>query len=121
LIAMTDYRTMLTGLVAVQAAVVTTAAAVAVRFAELALREGAMLRAVLPSERIIVEDPIPRLCELHSEWLRGVAALPRISALIFLGGLDRIRGPWAARREATRTSGSEGMEDLTKLDKSPGK
>ncbi|MBV8458311.1 MAG: hypothetical protein JO122_17050 [Acetobacteraceae bacterium] len=98
---MTDYRTMLTGLAAAQAATVTTAAAVWVRFAEFALREGVLLSATLLSGRSTAEDPIPRLCGLYSGWLRGVADLPRTSALVFLGELDRIRGPRAVPREQT--------------------
>jgi hypothetical protein len=104
---MTDYRTMLTGLAAAQAAAVTTAAAVSVRFAELTLRDGAFLSAMLLSGRRMAQDPIPRLCEFYGEWLRGVAGLPQIWALVFLGELDRIRGPRATPREQADTAGTQ--------------
>ncbi len=101
---MTDYRTMVTGMAAMQAAAVTAAAAVTVRYAEFALREGAFVaRTLLAGQpalqqvgRNIGEHSVPRLCERYIEWLREVAVLPRISALVFLGELDRIRGPRVA-------------------------
>jgi hypothetical protein len=122
---MTDYRTMLTGMAAAQAAAVTTAAAVWVRSAELVLREGSRLATTLLSWPRMVEDPIPRLCEPYAGWLRGVAGLPRISALVFLGELDRIRGPRAVPPEPTagtridassQRSGSYRMDDLSHFD-----
>jgi hypothetical protein len=98
---MADYRTMFAGFAAAQAAAVTTAAAVSVRFAELTLREGAVLTTTLLSGRSTAENPIPRLCELYGEWLQGVAGLPRISALVFISELDRIRGPRPIPRAST--------------------
>jgi hypothetical protein len=96
---------MLSGMAALQAAAATTAAAITVRCLEVALREGARpLFAGQPAAPgtgpSMQEMPILRLAASYGEWVRGVAALPRVSALIFLGELDRIRGPRSAPGKA---------------------
>jgi hypothetical protein len=101
---MTDYRTMLFGMAALQAAGATAAVAIAVRYLEFALREGELVTRILlagpPAAqgggRSWQERPILRLAECYTGCVRGFAALPRVSALILLGELDRIRGPRAA-------------------------
>jgi hypothetical protein len=93
---MTDYRTMLTGMIALQAAAATAAAATSVRYLDFALREGERVARALLAGRSMPEEPIRRLAESYAECLLGLAGLPRVSALIFLGELDRIRGPRAA-------------------------
>jgi hypothetical protein len=93
---MTDYRTMLTGMIALQAAAATAAAATSVRYLEFALREGERVTRAFLAGRSMPEEPIRRLAESYAECLLGLAGLPRVSALIFLGELDRIRGPRAA-------------------------
>ena len=104
---MTDYQGMITGMATVQAAAVTTAAAVGVRYAEFALREGANVADTLLSGRGMAGDAIPRLYEHAAEWLRVLASLPRISALVFLGELDRIRGPREVPRESTAAADTQ--------------
>ena len=86
-----------------QAASVTAAVAVAARYAEFAAREGEFVARTLFEAPPALQqngpgmqaDPILRLCDCYVECLRGFAGLPRVSALIFLGELDRIRGPRA--------------------------
>jgi hypothetical protein len=102
---MTDYRTMLSSMAALQAAAAMTATAITVRSIEVGLREGARLtRTLLAGQpRVGVgmqEQPILRLVDGYAECVREFAALPRVSALIFLGALDRIRGPRAAPGKA---------------------
>jgi hypothetical protein len=97
---MTDYRTMLSVMAAVQAAAATAAVAVSVRAFELALREAeralfAGWPAAPGAGRGMHEMPMLSPAESYAEWVRGFAALPRVSALMFLGELDRIRGPRA--------------------------
>jgi hypothetical protein len=100
---MTDYRTMLSGVARLQAAAATAAAAITVRYLEFALRQGeCATRSVLGGQPAAQsagpsgpERPMLRLRECYAECLRGFAALPRVSALIFLGELDRVRGPRA--------------------------
>jgi hypothetical protein len=105
---MTDYRTMFSGMAALQAAAATTAAAIMVRAFDVALREGARvtqaLFAVQPAARGtgagMQEIPMLHLAASYGECVRGFAALPRVSALVFLGELDRIRGPRAVPGKA---------------------
>jgi hypothetical protein len=97
---MTDYRTMLSGLAALQAAAATAAVEITVRSLEFALREGELVTRTLvagqpaaqPGGRHTPDEPMLRLVECFAESLRGFACLPRVSALIFLGELDRVRG-----------------------------
>jgi hypothetical protein len=98
---MTDYRTMLLGMAALQAAAATAVVAITVRYLELALREGELVGRILLAAqpaaqgagRSRQERSILRLAESYAECLRGFAGLPRVSALIFLAELDRIRSP----------------------------
>jgi hypothetical protein len=100
---MTDYRTILSGMAVLQAAAATAAVAITVRYLEFALCEAELVtRTLLAGQpaaqgagRSRQERPIERLAECYAESLRGFAALPRVSALTFLGELDRIRGPRA--------------------------
>jgi hypothetical protein len=96
----TDYRTMLAGIAGIQAAATAAAVATATRFAEFALREGELVTMSLletlrtPEEvgQSTWENAVTLLYERQAELLRGVAGLPRLSLLVFLGELDRIRG-----------------------------
>jgi len=100
---MTDYRTMLSGMAALQAAAATASVAITARSLEVALREAERVTRTLLAGRPAAsgaaagmqEMPLLRLAEGYAEWVRGFAALSRVSALIFLGELDRIRGPRA--------------------------
>src|SRR5262249_1393576 len=97
---MTDYRTMFSGMAALQAAAATTAAAIMVRAFEVALREGELFTRTLLAGQPAAhraggdrpDEPVLRLVECYAESLRGFAWLPRVSALLFLGELDRVRG-----------------------------
>jgi hypothetical protein len=77
---MTDYRTMLFGMAAVQAAATIAAVAVTVRSLEFALREGERaVRAGQPAApgagRSMREMPMLPFAESYAEWVRGFAAL----------------------------------------------
>jgi hypothetical protein len=96
---MTDYRTMLSGMAALHAAAATTVVAITICSLEVALRAGERVtgtRLRQPAAASfgpgMAEMPMLRLAEGYAEWVRGFAALPRVSALIFLGELDRFRG-----------------------------
>jgi len=97
---MTDYRTILSGLGALQAAAATAAVEITVRSLEFALREGELFtRTLLAGQpaahragRDRPDEPVLRLVDCYAESLRGFACLPRVSALLFLGELDRVRG-----------------------------
>jgi hypothetical protein len=101
---MTDYRTMLAGIAGMQAAAMNAAVSTAVRFAELALRDGEYVTTSLletlhaPQEagQSTMENAVTLLYQRQVEFFRGFAGLPRLSLLVFLGELDRIRGPRAA-------------------------
>jgi hypothetical protein len=96
-----DYRTMLAGMTGVQAAAMAAAVTTAARFAELVLREGevtttALLGALEPSQSVeqeTWENAVASVYERQAEFFHECAGLPRFSLLVFLGELDRRRGP----------------------------
>ena len=97
---LTDYRTMLAGMVGVQAAAMAAAATTTTRFAELVLREGelsvrTLLDALAPSqgmEQETWENTLASLYERQAEFIHGCAGLPRFCLMVFLGELDWRRG-----------------------------
>jgi hypothetical protein len=97
---LTEYRTMLAGMVGVQAAALAAAVTTTARLAEFALREGeqvatALLETLRAPQNISQsswENAILLLYDRQAEFLRGLTGMPRLSLLIFLGELDQIRG-----------------------------
>jgi hypothetical protein len=95
-----DYRTMLAGMVGVQAAALAAAVTTTARFADWALREGeltarTLLGALAPEKALdqeMWERAVAAACESQAEFFRGCASLSRFSLLAFLGELDRRRG-----------------------------
>ncbi len=99
-----DYRNMFCALVAMQSAAFGAALATGGRCAEFALRQTGLgvqsafdaLRAPAGMRQRAWEDAMQCFWEQDMQAARLIAGLPRLWTMLFLGELDRIRGPRAA-------------------------
>jgi hypothetical protein len=110
-----DYRTIFSGLVALESAALSASVATWGRLAEFALHGAGVtattayqsLRTPPGARQRAWEEAILRSWELDVDAARVIAGLPRLWVVLFLGELDRVRGP----RPLLRASGPTGAAE----------